>query len=204
MMPQKEKQHTVTVYFSQGAKFSTHFWPLSRKWKWRILTKHFDFVGWMFGSWLIRVLTLSPACHCSVGNESVVLEPMFDALKIHHSPQQFLHNAPNVLGYIHVNCDKYIELQSIRRKEYKGVFARVWITTFFAEIIKLFTYGYIAPHKGCVYVVKSVLKQGGVSIKNRIYTPKQLLHELQKMGFEYHTNNYMIETHNNKEPGQQQ
>ena len=165
------------VYFLSGIKLKKNFFKHDLAWQYEMITRHYKVVGWIFLAYVTRIVS-GHISHCAIGNESVVVEPLFNSIKT-HAINDF-NRTTDIITALEIKTPNQIEIESIQRNKLPGSYNLVWLQIWIYCWVRVFSYGYICPKESCVDLIKKALKTGGVVIPRRIYSPTQLHNYLIK------------------------
>ncbi len=133
-------------------------------------------------SWLVRVLTLSPICHCLIGFEGVVLDPGLDGVRYWAPIDGFIRHYPTIYAVFRVPVPYGVNLDHYR--PYVGVPQPI-----FPRLLRLLLMGR-GLGRGpwiydCLSVALACLHAAGVPANQHISTPAGLYRWLRKKGYPY-------------------
>jgi hypothetical protein len=159
----------TTVFFAAPAVREKRSWRR----KWRIARRFPRTALLMVLTWMTTRVSRSPLAHCMIGHNGAVLDPSL-------AGNQFWPFIPFVLEYpalawaIKVPLHKPIDLDQYR----PNIPKRIWPT-----ILRWWSGGRW-PTEDCVCVVCDLLRDGGISVPQRIYKPVQLYEWLKAHGYQ--------------------
>jgi len=129
-------------------------------------------------SWLVRVLTFSPICHCMIGFDGVVLDPGLDGVRYWAPIDGFIRHYPSLYALFRVPVPYGLDLDFFRPNV--GVPQPI-----FPRLLRLLLWGRGPWIYDCLCVALSCLHAAGVPAKQHISTPAGLYRWLRKKGYAY-------------------